>query len=173
MHTNHTTGKEKLQKHNRAPLRRNLSTCTTMLICLWHAIIKHNYLPAAGVSVRFVFTWDKHAVVGSLRFSLKVNKSLYGLSHTVCLSGSVSSLEFGFPEWLHIPETCGGVLMTTSRQVFHVDLLFGNRHLEQNQLTCSPWAHISSPKTVISKKDGSRCEEHGDIHCYSFTTTLI
>lgn len=117
-----------------------------------------------------MFTCSKHVIVGFPRWLIKINTSLHQLSDAVVLShssGTLSSLEFHFPKWLHIHETCDGMLMTTFWHTFHEDLLFWSPHLGENKTKRSVWAVVKFTvrRNLLTKnshflKGIMQCEEH-------------
>lgn len=64
-----------------------------------------------------MFTCSKHVIVSFPQRLIKVNRPSVSCQTPFVLSqssGTLSSLEFDFPKWLHTQEACGGVLVTTS-----------------------------------------------------------
>lgn len=78
---------------------------------------------------RLLFTWSKHVIVGFPCGSLRqTGTSVSCQTHFVHghSSGTLSSLEFHFPKWLHIQETCVDMLPTSSPHASDAALLFWN-----------------------------------------------
>ena len=116
-----------------------------------------------------MFTCIKHCIVCLPQRLVKLNKSLHQLSDSllwVVRQEFWAHWNFSFPKWLHVQETCVGVLITTSWPVFHAALLFWNPHSEQKHFT---WVAVKFAvgrkflaKNSNFRKVGTQHEEQKD-----------